>query len=239
MNDTIHMLWIGNELSTLERLSLSSFIAHGHRVILHVYGEVAGIPTGVTLADGNRVMPSSAIFQYAQHETYAGFANFFRYKLLLEQGGWWVDTDAVCLKRFDFPQEHVIPTEWTPTRQATICNGLLKAPLGSPAMEYAWRVCQTKDTRALKWGETGPRLLGEAVQACALESYTVPPAVFCPIPYYEWQCVLDPGRVWEFDSSTYAVHLWNEMWRRSKQDRNGYYDPACLYEQLKTRFLVS
>ncbi len=36
------------------------------------------------------------------------FANFFRYKLLLEKGGWFVDSDTICMRPFDFDNEYVL-----------------------------------------------------------------------------------------------------------------------------------
>ena len=38
-------------------------------------------------------------------------------------------------------------------------------------------------------------------------------------------------------AASFAVHLWNEMWRDSGQDKNAAYDPECLYEQLKKKYL--
>ncbi len=97
MSDAIQSLWIGSALSTMERLSLTSFVAAGHNVHLYTYDDVAGVPEGVELRDANAILPRSRIFRYAEHDTVSGFSNFFRYKLLLERGGWWVDTDVVCL----------------------------------------------------------------------------------------------------------------------------------------------
>jgi mannosyltransferase OCH1-like enzyme len=236
-NQVIQCLWIGNEISAMERLSLASFLAHGHRVHLYVYGNVAGVPRGVTLWDANEILPADRIFQYAQHKSYAGFANFFRYKLLLDRGGWWVDTDTVCLRPFDFAAEHVFPTEWTESPEPSMANSPLKAPRGSIVMRYAWRVCQSKDTQTIGWGETGPLLIAEAVRSFSLDGYAMAPQVFLPIPYLEWQSVLDPARTWEFGPETYSIHLWNEMWRRHGQEKNARYDPGCLYEQLKRRYL--
>ena len=41
----------------------------------------------------------------------AAFSNLFRYKLLLERGGWWVDTDVICLRPFRVRDELVIASE--------------------------------------------------------------------------------------------------------------------------------
>lgn len=102
----INMFWHGPTLSRVERLSMVSFLANGHNVRLHVYDEPSGVPAGVELVDAGAVLPESSVFRYPNGSV-AGFANWFRYRLLHEQGGIWSDTDVVCLKPFDFPQPEV------------------------------------------------------------------------------------------------------------------------------------
>ncbi len=53
----------------------------------------------------------------------------------------------------------------------------------------------------------------------------------------EWTKVLDPDANLEFGPATYAVHLWNEMWRRGGRDKNNQYHPDCLYERLKKKHM--
>jgi len=48
---------------------------------------------------------------------------------------------------------------------------VIKAPVGRPAMDRAWRVCQTKEPERLGWGETGPFLMREVVEASGMERY--------------------------------------------------------------------
>jgi hypothetical protein len=98
-------LWIGTELSALERLSIASFLEHGHEYHLYVYGDVRNVPEGTTIKDGGEILPASLIFQYREHKSFSAFANFFRYKLLLENGGWWVDADTICLRPFDVDRD--------------------------------------------------------------------------------------------------------------------------------------
>ena len=45
-NHVIQGLWIGSELSMLERLSIASFLDNGHDYHLYTYGDVRGIPDG-------------------------------------------------------------------------------------------------------------------------------------------------------------------------------------------------
>ena len=91
----------------MEQLSIASFLQNGHEYHLYVYDAVRNVPARAVIKDANEVLPASRIFQYKDQASYAGFANFFRYKLLLEHGGWWVDTDVICLKAFDFGLGHL------------------------------------------------------------------------------------------------------------------------------------
>jgi mannosyltransferase OCH1-like enzyme len=229
-------LWIGPKLSVMEQLSIASFLKNGHEYHLYVYGEMENVPARCVIKDANEILPEARVFQYQQYPSYAGFANFFRYKLLLERGGWWADTDVICLKPFDFPSAHVFATEIVNGTEV-LASAILKAPVNSEAMAYAWAVCQSKQPEDLVWGETGPRLVAAAVKKFSLEKYQQPAEVFCPLGYADWRQVIEPESQLRFNVSTRAIHLWNEMWRDSGQDKNAAYDPECLYEQLKKQYL--
>jgi hypothetical protein len=232
----IQGLWIGEALSTLEQLSIASFLSHGFDFHLYTYGEVSGVPPGTVLHDAGEVFPASRIFFYPHEKFYGAFANAFRYKLLLERGGWWADLDMVCLAPFDFPVEHVVATEDAPGG-AVPTVGLLRAPAGSALMAAACEICERKDPAALSWGETGSKLMRELVQRLSLASCLQPPEVFCPLPWDRWAEALDPGVRWHFGEATRAVHLWRQMWRRAGVDPDEDYPPGCLYERLKARYL--
>ena len=171
MNKIIQGLWIGSSLSVMEQLSISSFVMNGHQYHLYVYQEPKNIPGGAVVKDASEILPSSSVFQYKQYPSYAGFSNFFRYKLLLERGGWWADTDTICVKPFDFSEEYVFSSEIDKGVEI-INSGIIKAPPGSSVMAYAWDVCQSKNPEHLAWGETGPRLMAEAVRNSSLDHYT-------------------------------------------------------------------
>jgi hypothetical protein len=237
MNSTISSLWIGDSLSAMERMCIRSFLHHGHNFRLYTYGPLQNVPPATEICDANQVLPNTSIFRYANGSV-AGFANYFRYKMLLENGGWWVDLDTICLKPFDFPEEHVFATEMhhgTPV----VTNAMIKAPRSSAFCDYAWRVCQTKDPTRLVWGETGPRLAGEAVASLSYSKYVVPPIAFCPVDPDTWEEIFDPNGRKDFGEGNYAVHLWNELWRREGLDKNAAYAPGCLFERLKSIYLDS
>ena len=235
-NKLIQGLWIGPELSVMEQLSIASFLAKGHHYHLYVYDDVKNIPLGTDVKDANSILPSTDIFQYTGRPSYAGFSNFFRYKLLLEKGGWWADTDTVCLRPFDFQEDFVFSSEISKGEEVVNC-GVVKAPAGSDAMAYAWEVCRMKEPGQLVWGETGPRLMAEAVRKFSLERYRQPHRVFCPLGFFEWQKILGPDSEGILQSNSHAIHLWNEKWREGHQNKNARYPEDSIYEQLKKRYL--
>jgi hypothetical protein len=236
MADIIQSLWIGDRLSAMEQMCISSFLAHGHTFHLYTYHPLENIPEGTVRMDAHEILPESSIFKYNGYATYAGFANFFRYKLLLERGGWWVDMDLISLRPFDFPQPYVFSSELD-FDGPHVNVGAIKVPPQSAVMSYAWSHCSELDPKQLKWGQTGPLLTAEAVEAHALQQHVHAPHVFCPVLLADWAKLFDPRARWDFGEETYAVHLWNELWRRENQSKNGTYADGCLYETLKRRYL--
>ena len=110
----VQSLWIGDSLPAMQRLSISSFLRNGHGYHLYSYNDIDGVPPGTTVKDAATILPRDSIFFYQTgfgKGSYSAFSNLFRYKLLLERGGWWVDTDVVCLRHLDFQQAMVFATE--------------------------------------------------------------------------------------------------------------------------------
>ena len=235
MPDIIQTLWIGERLSTLERLAITSFVRCGHEVHLYAYDDIACVPSGTIVRDANEILPASAIFRYREQPSFAGFSNFFRYKLLLERGGWWCDADVVCLRPFDFASDFVFARELSNGSEVmTAC--VIKAPRASEPMAWAWRTCESKDPASLKWGETGSALLTELVRRFALEPHVQPAHTFCPIRDHAWVS-LTAADAPPLPDDAYAIHFWNERWRRNARDKDATFPRDSLYEQLKRRYL--
>jgi mannosyltransferase OCH1-like enzyme len=237
-DEPIQGLWVGPRLSVVERLSIASFLHHGHSYHLFTYGPIEGLPAGAVREDARAILPESMIFQYRDHASYAGFSNYFRYKLLLERGGWWADTDMICLRPFDFPDPYVFASQVDRDGSEMAASTPIKAPAGSPAMAYAWEFCLSRRPQDLVWGETGPRLVVEVLRCFSLDAYRQPLLAFCPVGYHEWPRLMDPNAEWRFGEHTYAVHLWNELWRREGCDKDRDYPPGCLLETWKRTFLT-
>ena len=240
MTDVIQTLWVGNTLSVMERLSLSSFVNNGHETHLYTYENIDNVPAGVLVKDGREILPEDMIFEYRDHKSFSGFSNYFRYKLLTDKGGYWIDTDIVCLKPFNFSEPFIFCSEEVlPLNQGNMHVGscLIKAPKGNILTKSAFEKCMSKKAEELVWGEIGPKLVKEMVEKYNMQSFVKPPEWFCPIPGIAWDAYIDSSASINFGENTHAVHLWNEMWRRAGVDKNQDFHPNCLYEKLKSTYL--
>lgn len=174
----INSMWTGSLLSPMELLTMKSFLAHGHRFRLWIYGEEpAGLPDGIELREAGAILPASRIFKNERGwnpGSYAAFSDLFRYRLLLREGGWWVDMDVLCLQPFDFPEPYV----FRPHHELKLAGNIMKCPPGSPLMEY----CFTQANRLAGRGSDDwyelVRILNTGVVQLGLESYLVSRDVF-------------------------------------------------------------
>src|SRR6266436_8237093 len=233
--DTIQSLWIGGPLSEMELLSMRSFVANGHPVHLYVYDNVGRVPNGVDVKDAGEIIPRSEVFQV--RGGYSSFSDFFRWKLIRDRGGWWADTDTVCLRPFKFDGDYVfVGGLGKPGSDDCVSSGMFKAPVHSPIIEWGWEQCQKMNPETITWGQAGPPLFTEAVHKFDLTDQIISGSLFFPVFYTETPKAFTDIYVPRIYENCYSIHLFNEMWRLAGADKNGRYPEASLYEQLKKRF---
>lgn len=259
-NKIIQSLWVGTELSNVEKLCIKSFLANGHEFHLYTYQDIKGVPPGTTIQDANLIIPESEIFKITVGwgtGSYSAFADWFRYELLYKAGGWWVDMDVVCVKYFDIKESIVICTSHEPPYGVLANNCIMKFPKESDVVNEMIKICRATDKNKVEFGQLSPHLIQRMVKEYTLEQYLVPYYYFNPI---RWAYVDDyiafrkktlkqqikelvrpllkpktmAGR--KVEKESYAVHLWNEVWRQSGLDKNNTYHKNCIVEQLKKRY---
>jgi len=237
----VQSLWLGPRFSKMERLAVSSFLRLGHTYRLYAYDDVADVPEGTSIADASQVLPKSSVFLDFEQAHYSTFSNIFRYKLLLERGGFWVDTDVVCLRPFRFASDYVLGFEQYADQPPRVASCVIRAPAGSQLMQTCYETSIRKDPMTLRWGEVGPALLHEVAMRLDLAGSVLPYWTFNPVPFWQWRDVIssNPAKQlrtrWHLARQPHAIHLWNEMWRRSGADKDVRYHNRCLYETLKRR----
>jgi Glycosyltransferase sugar-binding region containing DXD motif len=244
MTEIINSLWVGRSLSLMEQLSITSFLRNGHEYHLHCYNEITNVPAGTIMRDAAEILPSSEIFYYrrgAGKGSAAAFSNLFRFKLLFEKGGWWADTDVVCLRRFDFAAPVVFASERTRTGTQA-ANAVIKLPQGHAVARLCYEAASREDRTKLTWGKTGPLLLDRIVCENGLQQFIKAPGVFCPLDHWEWKLLLSenskPLAERVMDESR-AIHLWHEHWRRAGLELDpatGEHQSTRLFPRIRRRF---
>jgi len=241
-NKIIHSLWVGPALTTMERLCIRSYQAHGHEFHLWTYDPVAGIPEGTIIRDGNELVPKSQIKRF---NCIAQFSNFFCYALL-NKGGWFIDMDCVCLKPYDFPEEYVF---YRDAEYSTITFAVAKSPANSPLMRHCYNILDSMNQERLDaapYQALGPDLMRVAVPQFGLDQFAKPGYVFDPIRWNRTTALIDPTAKWNL-TRAYSAHLFHGAWNHGheagampgtdKLNTDATYPEGCLYEQLKRRYL--
>ena len=221
----------------MQQLAIKSFLDHGHDIHLYAYDRIDDVPPGTTLCDATTVFSRDRVFQHKQgfgKGSYSTFSNLFRYKLVLERGGWWVDTDLVCLRPFEFQAAHVFATEMEGDAVLT-ATCAFRCPSGAPFLRHCLETGLARNPDDLKWSEIGPYLFHEAIIRFGLEEHRVPPATFNPINTWEFDDILKP----DFDMTRLAgssgLHFWNQVWKHEQRDPDEQVHPESLYAQLMRR----
>ena len=244
-------LWIGNDLGELEKLCIKSFQKQGHIFELFIYGEIGGIPEKTKIRDGNDILEEKEIFKFK--DSYLPFSDLFRYKLLYEEGGTWVDMDMICIKPLIFHENFVFSSERTKQKGAmshhlpsTPSNNILKAPARSTFYLELFSKCflnrkkVRKNTQFLVY-------MKEAIVQYDYGDYVKPYNHFNPIDWWNVKELLC-SYAQEFPSkygtscytreevirSAYTIHCWRNLIKKRKISLD---NPLSLFSLLYNKIM--
>ncbi|HLH12844.1 MAG TPA: hypothetical protein VKV77_13335 [Methylovirgula sp.] len=223
-------------LTGFEATCIQSFLDHGHDVTIFAY-EDCGAPSHFRIFDAARILKREHLFFYNSDPgrgSVSGFSNRFRYKLLELADGWWIDTDVVCLSR-EWPAsgKAAIGAAWEDTN--LVGSAVLRLD-SAMAKELAERAAAIG--KKAKWGETGPQLLTGFVRDKRWSNSILPAPAFYPVHYLDWYKIFMSNFrecVQQSCGSSYALHLWNEMARRTGFDKSILPDRNSFFGSLVAR----
>lgn len=236
MENKIQSFWYGKSISTMEKLCISSFLKNGHTVDIYTYDYIADLPSGTNQLDANLILPKTNIF-YDSAGGIAAFSDWFRYKMLYEKGGWWIDLDVICLKPFNIIGDYCFATEnFSSNYQTGITCCVIKSPARAEFLKIILEHIESSTPhRDIEWGTYGPRLIHSVLQEFDSAQYIMPVQAFCPIDWTDMGAIVYEER--ELPSDALAIHMWNNLWRINNIDKEKTYHPNSNYERLKTKYL--
>ena len=251
MSEIIQSLWIGNKLGIMEQLSIKSFLDNGHTYHLYCYNPIENVPEGTILKDASEIVPKNEIFTY-KNGSYAAFANYFRFHMLYEKGGCWVDTDVVCIKPLIINDPIAFATEphanYIDNR---VTSFLIKLPKYSEEAKEAIKIQKKHKILVLKgkmrWSSS-VITIKHIVEKFKLDKYIKDWRLYCSCYYGDAKSLINKNykchnkaikNINEFTEETMIIHMWNEVWRRNKMDKNKKFPNDCLFEQLKRKYNIN
>lgn len=220
---------------------MRSVLRQGHRLVLYTYDDVKGVPDGVELADAASVLPHDPIV-HERSGSVALFSDWFRYEIMRQSLGVWLDTDAYLTKPLQIePDRHFFAF----CEPGYVGQGVLYVPPDSPVIEPLLRLFEAPyippwlrkrdQLRAywrkfrqgrimlgeMPWGVAGPMALTYSVQRNGLMDQVMPSDVHYPWDWREADWIFDPRRsLEEFTTpATEALHLYHTMIASRKNDR--------------------
>ncbi|WP_439273454.1 hypothetical protein [Pseudochrobactrum sp. HB0163] len=227
----VNTVWIGNELGTVHAACLRSFVRHGHDVVLHAYGRPHDTPEGVRLFDASKLMKEDEIVLHKKTNSLTLASDRYRYRILREGMGLYVDCDIYCVRPFI---ESDYAFGWH--SDDTINNAVLNAPQGSAFLQQVlsasedlyfippWfkkhKAAYARLRKALgipmhisrhKWGTIGPSLITHCARQCNLLDKVSAIDVFYPLHWDQLDLLYERGlSVADLTTSrTLGVHLYN------------------------------
>lgn len=251
-------LWIGETFPEIAELCVRSFLDHGWQFQLFTYQDFPNIPQGTILRDASKIIPKKDIYVH-NSGSLAPFSDWFRYKLLYEEGGFWTDMDVVCLT-----DEIPAPLPWFAFQEPGIAAiGVLGFPPGHPVVRDVMISCEDpsiilpwdskeerinkenmcrsgttpEERRKLKdWSFSGPDGFSRALAHYKILSSAAPVESVYPVYYTCWRYLYNGTYRLEDSqfSQPWAIHLWGEMLRR-EPDAWDYMDRKSVVRSLLER----
>nr|ABZ79881.1 unknown [Campylobacter jejuni] len=146
----------------------------------------------------------------------------------------------VCLSPYDYHEKGYIFSKEIDDdpNKARITTSLLKFPkqseFGKLLIEEAKKIVDNRKT--IPWGVIGPWFLAKWVKECGLEKHALDYKDTCQIPWKNARDFIDKKKT--FDENRPCLHLFSEMWRSYKMNKNHFYLKETIYGQLLDRHKI-
>lgn len=222
-NRHVNALWIGSRLSKIEMLTLQSFVDNGHVFHLWSYGPIENeLPDGVVLEDASQILPEEKIFRYKNFNKYghgkgsvSGFSDIFRYKLLYDKGGWWIDMDVTCIK----PLNVTTPYFFRKHHDLALVGNVMKCPPKSALMLACYQQASAEvDEDNTDWHKP-IEILNTHVFVNNLQQYIYGNVSNLDM-WHEIAGLITGNQ--QVPANYYFIHWMNEEWRSRDIDKNSF-----------------
>ena len=175
------------------------------------------LPLGIEVRAADDVMPRSLFEQMVAGSEIRYFSDAFRYAVLYEHGGLWMDCDVVMLRSFPFRGEYFFNLQWRGGDQGHfVCGNVIYAEAYSHHLRalYEMSIERFYGESGKGFGEIGPKLLSDYIasdQGAELREWVFGPMFFNSIDWTEigeFERPLSDLAVYLNDERVLGTHLW-------------------------------
>lgn len=233
----VNMFWWGESLSQIELASMLSVQRCGHDVTLYAYNSPENLPHGIAWQNASEILPRDKFMLFKNSQPALG-SDLFRYHLMAQSKGLWMDTDVLLLQPIIRTQSDVFGWQDELRINGAVLylaqEGKLLADIMAFVAEefpipafYSERVKQqlaarkhagqTVHVKYLPWGVWGPDALTHYIGVNGLAKAAKPPPVFYPVHWSHAHHVFSSHYdiTEKLQPETLAIHLWNAVLRKS------------------------
>lgn len=214
----IGMLWIGNPLTKIEQISLHSFLYHGHDVTVYLYDQSIELPNNVKKGDANLIVDESKVFKVNQ--SFAMFADFFRYVMIKKVGKVWVDMDTICLS-----------SDWNFGSQTyasyigkDVSNAVLSIEKDSSVIDFLIKnasfIYEKLNEEIINYRLIGSILLTKAFKEFDLMDKVLPEHVLTGFSYADSEILFRQYEPKLIKNGTKAISIYNSNFRGREHEKN-------------------
>jgi Glycosyltransferase sugar-binding region containing DXD motif len=206
--------WHGDVISPYQLLCLRSFADRGHQVEVFSYESALHLPGWLERRNAAEILPRDKILRPIDGGL-AIHGNLFRYALLNQRGGWWIDPDVLLLKP-DLPAADVFFAG--PDAFGLTSTALLRFPKGHPVIKAGLAKALTLDDAVADWEASGAALLTELIRQHGLDPDFHMRRPLGPVSWFDVPALFNPlqcDRLERLCQPEQVLHLHVDAWLRS------------------------
>jgi Glycosyltransferase sugar-binding region containing DXD motif len=211
----LQTFWHGEAIGSYQLLCLRSFADRGHQMEVFSYDSDLHLPGWIERRDAAEVLPREQVLRRLGKGRTAINANLFRYALLHQRGGWWIDPDIVLL-RPELPSEPVFFAG--PDIFKFTSTGVLRFPKGHPVMKAALDAALSLQDAVPQWERAGAGLLTDLILQNGLGSEFRRRGALGPVSWFDVPDLFDPAKRADIERSCQSadfLQLHDDVWRRA------------------------
>ncbi|UCI09543.1 glycosyltransferase [Mesorhizobium sp. B1-1-8] len=212
--------------------AVTSMRAAGHPVRIWSYAPKKLeflLQHGIDVRNAEDVMPRPLFERIVAGSEIRYFSDVFRYAVLYEHGGLWMDTDIILLRPFPFRGDHFFNLQWRGSHKGHfICGNVIHAKPYSRHMRalYEMSIERFHAGHGKDFGDVGPKLLSDYIASDAgaeLRDQVFSPMFFNAIDWMEIDRFEKPiTELADYlnDERAFGVHLWTARNAASPDEKN-------------------